>query len=127
MPVIKILRPLFPLRQFLYPFLIICTVLLVCFYLCLKIGFLAYFSLVLSKGGFILGGRALSYLFIKMGCSGGLTLAILFAVRVLLSTGAAPSLGNMVLPAGAESGPSTAFPKLEWEVALDLPSQSGGA
>ncbi len=57
----------------------------------------------------------------------GLTLAILFAVRVLLSTGAAPSLGNMMLPAGAESGPSTAFPKLEWEVALDLPSQSGGA
>ena len=90
--------------------------------LCLKIGFLAYLSLVLSKGGLILGGRALSYLFIKMGCSGGLTLAILFAVRVLLSTEAAPSFGHMMLPAGAESGPSTAFPKLDWEVARDLPA-----
>jgi len=128
----NILRPLYPHRGEIWkgrdlPFLFLATIVLFFYLLCLKIGFLAYFSLVLSKGGFILGGRALSYLFIKMGCSGGLTLAILFAVRVLLSTGAAPSLGNMMLPAGAESGPSTAFPKLEWEVALDLPSQSGGA
>ena len=72
------------------------------------------------------GARPLLFIY-KNGLLRGSDLGDSFAVRVLLSTGAAPPLGNMMLPAGAESGPSTAVPKLEWEVALDLPSQSGGA
>ena len=49
----------------------------------------------------------------KWATLGGLTLAILFAIRVLLSTEVVPFLGNMMLLARVELDPSTAFPKLE--------------
>ena len=49
----------------------------------------------------------------KWATLGDLTLAILFAIRVLLSTEAVPFLGNMMLLARVELDPSTAFPKLE--------------
>lgn len=44
-------------------------------------------------------------------------------MKALLTTEAVPvpSLWNMVLPAGADSGASSSFPKHEWETALSLP------
>ena len=83
--------------------------------------YIYFFQSFLSKVALSLGGRALSLLMIKMGCSGGLTFAIVFAVKHLLTTESAPSLCNMVLPAGADSGASSSFPKPEWETALSLP------
>ena len=52
----------------------------------------------------ILGVRALSFFLRKMGCSGGLALAIGFAVRALLATETAPPFGNAVSP-GREPEP----------------------
>ena len=44
-----------------------------------------------------LGGRALSSFLCMIGCSSGLALAIVFAVKALLTAEVSP---NMVLPAG---------------------------
>lgn len=119
---INILRPLYRhlariVQRWSIPFLLLGTIVLVFYLLCLKFSFLNYFISVLSQGGLLLGGRALSFFLIPLGCSGGLTFTIVFAVRALLT----PFLGNMVLPAGADSEASTSFPKLEWERALSLP------
>jgi hypothetical protein len=50
-----------------------------------------------------LGGRALSFFFKKIGCSGGLTLALVFGFRALLASDSTPPLGNLMLP-GGDSG-----------------------
>lgn len=82
---------------------------------------------LLSKMGCSLASRVLSFLLKNMGFSGGIVLAIGFAVRALLATDAAPSLGNMMLPSedygassseasvnqapgGNDAGPSNAGP-----------------
>lgn len=45
-----------------------CTILLVIFFLiCVKVGFLSYFQIRLSKVGFFFGGRTLSFFFPKNG------------------------------------------------------------
>lgn len=86
---------------------IIVTLLLVIFFLiCVKLGFLSYFQILLSKVGFFFGQRALSFFLMKMGCSGALALAIGFAVKALLATEVAPYLANLVLPAGAGAEPN---------------------
>lgn len=50
---------------------------------------------------------------------GGLILVLAFVLS-FITTEASTFLGNMMLPAGADSGASTSFPKLEWETALSL-------
>lgn len=87
-------------------FLARATIVLVLYLLCLKMGWISLFLSLLSRVGVSLGGRALSFFLIKMGCSGGLALAIGFAVRALLT----PFLANMVLPAGVDSGASGSAP-----------------
>ncbi len=74
-----------------------------------------FWKIVLS-----VGGRALSLLMIKVGCPIGVALSIGFLVRGIFNNENAPFLGNWM---DADSGPSTSFPKLEWELALDLPDQ----
>lgn len=97
--IMNILRPLSPhLRQFLYSFLILFALLNVCYCLCLCLSSIYFFQALLSKAGVFLGARALSFFLIKIGCSGGLALAIGFAVRALLATEAAPPFGNAVSP-----------------------------
>jgi hypothetical protein len=88
------------------PFLFLASVCSLFYVLCLKLGSLACFQTTMEKVGLALGGRALSFALCKMGCSGGLTLAIVFAVRAIISNEAPPSLGKMVLPAGTEAGES---------------------
>lgn len=81
---------------------IIVTILLVIFFLiCVKVGFLSYLKILLSKVGFFFGQRALSFFLMKMGCSGGLfAAAILFAVRALLATEEEPNSGKHMSPGG---------------------------
>lgn len=73
-----------------------------------------------------------------MGCSGGLALAIAFVVRTLLTTEAAPYIGNMMMPSGAASealpqAPAPTAPdqgqvafaeSSTWREALSLPDNS---
>ena len=72
--IMNILRPLSThlariFKRWSIPFLALATIVLVFYVVCLKLGILPYFSLVMLKGGFILGGRALSFLLIKLGCN----------------------------------------------------------
>nr|WOV66937.1 NADH dehydrogenase subunit 6 [Sarcandra glabra] len=105
------------------------------FCLCQDFVLVSDFWNFIFQGGLFLGGRALAFLFKKMGCSSGLALAILFGVRVLITNEAAPSFGNMVLPDGAsEPGASTStpaeastYPLPEWERALSLPEKEAGS
>ena len=77
--------------------LLMLLVLLYVFYIYLNSTLLYLF---LKKGSFVIGGRALSFLLhMCLGGSGGLfAAAILFAVRALLATEAAPPFGNAVSP-----------------------------
>lgn len=100
-----ILRPLSPrFRQFLYSFLIVFTFLIFSYFLCLHLEKVECFQSLLVKLGLSLGGRALTYLLLKIGCSCGLTFAFVRAVRALFSSESAPFLGNWMDSSGA--GPS---------------------
>jgi hypothetical protein len=94
------------------PFLFLATIVLVFYLLCLKIGLIADFQILLSKVGFLLR---------RSRWCGILSLGIHFLFRASIGLEATPSFGNMVFPAGAESEASTSFPKPEWETALSLP------
>jgi hypothetical protein len=85
-------------KQRFLPGLLFVTLLLFCYLVCLKMGWVSLFLSLLSRVGVSLGAKALSFFLVKMGCSGGLALAIGFAVRALLATEAAPSFGNAVSP-----------------------------
>uniref|UniRef100_A0A7N2L9P8 Uncharacterized protein n=1 Tax=Quercus lobata TaxID=97700 RepID=A0A7N2L9P8_QUELO len=61
----------------------------------------------LCVGGFILGGHALSFVLLKLGCSGGLTLWIVLPLRALLTPEAAPYLGNLILSNRVDVGASS--------------------
>ena len=122
----NILRPLSPhlhrLRQFLYPFLIIITIVGFFYYLCLGLDSIDVFQTYFWKTGFSLGGRALYGFLIKMGCSGGLVLALGFAVKALLATEAAPYPANMVLPQGGDGASSSesSFPSSSGSTSTSL-------
>lgn len=114
------IKPIFRRRGI--PFLFLATIVLFFYIFCVQFDFLTYFQVLLSKVGLLLGGRALSFFFIKMGCAGGLSLAILFAVRVLITTEAASLPGNQMLPGGREPnldlrlGPPEVNPEpINWE------------
>jgi len=76
----------------------------VLYLLCLKFGYIPFFQMLLERLSFSLGRRALSFALCKgLGCYGGLTFAILYAVTLT----EAPFLGNKMLPGDASSGAST--------------------
>ena len=80
-------------------FLFLLVLLIFGYLICMKMGFMAYFLLVLSKVGVLLVGRALSFFFRKMGCPGGKTLALLFSFWALQEASAStPPFGNAVSP-----------------------------
>ena len=88
----NILRPLSPhlysillrIRRYI-PLLMLATIVLFSYILCLKIGLISDFLSWLWKVGFLLGSRALSFVFIKLGCSGVLAWTVVFAVRAFLT------------------------------------------
>ena len=120
------------LRHFFYAVLIIFTLLLLCYFLCLTLGSIALFQAFFCKMSLFLGGRALSFALFKWGCSGSLALAIVFSIRTLLSGEAAPFSANMMLPTGANSGANcdqevTSPSSANWQQYLDLSSEKEGA
>lgn len=91
------------IRAFIYTILIIVTFLGLCNFIFHFFGQMDFFHALLEKAGVSLGGRALSFALCKrLGCSRGLTLAIIFAVSILFTADGRPSLGKMVLPEGSE-------------------------
>ena len=106
-----------------------------------------FFYALLSKSFIATGSRTISSLLIKMGFSGGLALAVRFAVTAFLTGEGTDLFEKYVIPnseggqpaanPGAEqpsnvpSGASTSGsgevsssrPKPEWEIALDLPDR----
>lgn len=80
-------------------FIITCCVLLSLY----DNGSIDIFQAVFWKIGLSLGDKALSFALCKLGCSGGLTFAIVFAVRAMI-TGEAESIKMMMSPTGADSG-----------------------
>ena len=65
-----------------------------------------------------IGGRALPLVLCGLGCSGGITFAMLFILRILLfPTEATTSLGNWMLPAG----PVEENPSMDLTLRLGLP------
>uniref|UniRef100_A0A2P2MW32 Uncharacterized protein n=1 Tax=Rhizophora mucronata TaxID=61149 RepID=A0A2P2MW32_RHIMU len=98
------LHPLSPrFRGFLYAFIILFSLVGVCYFLCLCLGSMDFFQALLSKVGFSLGNRALCSLFIKIGCPMSLAFAIGFLVKTFL---AGSWIGRWVCP--FQEGPSSA-------------------
>lgn len=96
----NIIRPLSPqVRRFLYVVLILFTLLLLCYFLCLTLGSIALFKALFCKMSFFLRGRALSFALFKWGCSysAGLALTVGFALQGLLT---GEGFTNMMAPAG---------------------------
>jgi hypothetical protein len=86
--IMNLLRPLSPHRpivQICVRYLFLATIVLFFYLLCLKIGLIGCFFSWVSKVGFLFGGRALSFVLLKLGCSGGLTLWIVLPLRALLT------------------------------------------
>ena len=105
--IMNILRPLSPqVRRFLYAVLIIFTLLLLCYFLCLTLGSIALFQAFLCKMSFFLGGRTLSFALFKLGCScsAGLALTVGFALQALLT---GEGFTNMMAPAGDSGDPGS--------------------
>ena len=86
--------------------LVLC-VLAICCCLSLIMGCVDLFHAMLDKIGFSLGARALSVFLIKMGCSGGLALAIAVLFKAFFTAEAAPDLGSQMASSGAENSVST--------------------
>ena len=93
-------------RQFIYSFLILFTFLILSYCL-LRLIDVNFHMLWLQLQSMLLG-ESLKILCSRLGCSGGLAGAMVCAVKALLTSEAAPYLGHMVLPAGPESGASSA-------------------
>ncbi|XXG41891.1 hypothetical protein AAC387_Pa01g2262 [Persea americana] len=69
--------------------------------LCLKIGLIEYFQYLLFKVGVLLAGRGLSFLLGRGRWSGILSWGVGFVLRAVIDTEATPPPGNLMLPAGA--------------------------
>ena len=77
------------------------------YYMCSHFGFIPDFIYLLERVGLHLGGRALSFLMIKIGCSGGLALAIGFAARALFASEAPADLLHFLNEDGAAASSSS--------------------
>ena len=110
----NLLRPLSPHRpivQICVRYLFLATIVLFFYLLCLKIGLIGCFFSWVSKVGFLLVGRALSFFFIKMGCSGGLAWAFALVCKAFLTAEATPFVLYMV-PSGASTYPTQEAPSV---------------
>lgn len=85
--------------RFRFSFLLLFALLAGFYCLCLKLGSIEVFWRFLERLAFSLGGKALSFALRGLGCSGGLTFAILFAVRTMI-TEEAESIKMMMAPSG---------------------------
>ena len=88
------------------------SVLAICYCLSLIMGCVDLFQAMLGKIGFSLGGRAFTLCLIKVGCSGGLALAIAFFVQEILTADGASSIGNFMMPTGEV--PKATFAGKRW-------------
>lgn len=84
---------------------IVLCVLAICGCLSLLMGLVDLFHA--GKMGFSLGCRALSVFLMKMGCSGGLALAIAVLLKAIFTAEAAPDLGSQMASSGAENSVSS--------------------
>lgn len=73
------------LKYYFVRLIFISTFLGIFYILCLKFNLMDFFHALLSKVGFSLGGRALSFALRGLGCSAGLALTVYFALRALLT------------------------------------------
>lgn len=80
------------------PFLLLITLMMFFYILCLSIGGISFFVSVLSKVAGFIGVKALSFIFTKMSSSKTLAFVIGCAFRAILATEATPYV-SMVLPA----------------------------
>lgn len=85
----------FNVRAAVRIFLVLCLIVISC---CLShlIDSLEVYKAILGKMALSLGARALSVFFLKMGCSGGLALAIVIVVRMAFLA----TEGNYMMPSG---------------------------
>ena len=88
------------------------------FLISLLLGIEDHYIHFLTKGGLLVGGRALSFLLVKIGCFGALTSTIVFAARAIIS---GFLTNNMEFNVGAESVASTSD-RSEEERDLYLPN-----
>lgn len=114
------------LGKSLFSLLMILTLISLFYFLCVSFGTMNLFCSMLGTTAFSLSGRAISLFLLKLGCSPGLSLAIGFAVRAILTAEIAPQM-MMVGPAGTESGASGASSSGSWQKYLNLPSDSEGS
>ena len=124
----NILRPLSPrMRQFLYSVVIILTFLGLSYLFLrlidLDLEILIFFFSSVSKVGFLLGGRVLSFYLLKLGCHGVLACGIGLAVRSLLAAKATPFVTNMMLPGGVSDASSSSR---DWRGYINWPSPEEG-
>lgn len=99
--------------------------LLAVFYsICLRLGSLDLFHSTFSKMAMSLGSRAVTHFLLMIGCSGGLALALGFALRALVTAEEMPSLENWMLPEGAsgEGGSASTSSKQPNLPDLNLPT-----
>ena len=105
----NILRPLAPhlpkpqltSTRILTRILVLATLVLFFYIICLKMDLLFYWNELLSRTASFLVVRAFSVLLLKAGFGGGLVFALGLAVRVVLATEDIPERGNWMLPAPA--------------------------
>ena len=85
------------IQHFLFSLIIILTLLLLCYFLCLALQSISLFEAFFCKMSLFLGGRALSFALFKLGCPGGLALTVGFSLRALLT---GEGFTNMMAPSG---------------------------
>lgn len=77
------------------PFLFVGTVYALLYIIFLHLGTLDFVHSLLEKVGFSLGGRALSFFLRGLGCGGSLVVAIVFIIKVMLSSESTPLVKMM--------------------------------
>lgn len=119
MTLVHTVRP--KLRPFLYSLLILLTLF---YFLSLCLGSVDFFHALLSKAGVSMGCRALSVFLMKMGCSGGLALAIAVILKAIFTAEAE----MMMAPSGSHSGAASSIgnvPQDDVWRSLEQPASEG--
>jgi hypothetical protein len=107
-------------RRLFYSVLFLFAFLGLFYFISLLLSSFDLYAELLKRVGVSLGTRALSASLVKTGCCGGLSLAIIFAIKSLLTAEVAP---NMMGPAGTDSGASGASSSGSWHKYLNLFSE----
>lgn len=75
-----------------------------CYFMCLLLGWVEPFQTAFWKLGFALGGRALSLALLKLGLTGGLAVTIGLLARVLITAASSEMDGLRMMPTGSDAG-----------------------